>query len=315
MVNKGKPNVENGFYVCEKCGLALLDEPQPGSKHKRPYFVAWKDKQTRNDCDGDFRCLFLGYNFTSDILLIRMNLSSPLNLNMQSSIPRSAINDALRTISEALLLAASRTLDIDSTEFSAGFRLVTGSENEITADIYLYDTLSGGAGYSQQAGDKLESIMEKTLEILENCDGNCDRSCTVCLRHYQNQYWHEHLDRHLGFDLLKYVLSNIAPNSKDLLLQGQLLLPLKRLLSLDGYTCQSNEPFQNISIPLLVKTEGDTFAIGTYNALVDKNSIDFEHPLHILDGHNAIKLILLNEFFLSRNLSGAYKVIKGKIEG
>ncbi len=315
MVNKGKPREEKGFYVCEKCGLSLQEEPQPNGKHKRPYLVAWKPDQPRNDCDGEFHPVFLGYNFISDLLLIRMRLSSPLNLNIRSSIPKTVINDALRTISEALLLAASRVLDIDSTEFSAGFRLVTGSEDEITADIYLYDTLSGGAGYSQQAGDNLETIMEKTLDILENCDGNCDRSCTSCLRHYQNQYWHEQLDRHLGFDLLKYVLSDVMPNSNDLLLQSERLRPLKRLLFLDGYTCKRNELFQNVSIPLLVKTATDTFAIGTYNPLVDKNSIDFVHQLHVLDGDCEIKLILLNEFFLSRNLPGAYKLIKGKIDG
>lgn len=315
MVNKGKPNEENGFYVCQKCGLALLDEPQPGIKHKRPYFVAWKREQPRRDCDGQFRSVFLGYNFISDLLLIRMNLSSPLNLNMQSSIPRSAMNDALRTISEALLLAASRILDVDQTEFSAGFRLVTGAVDELTVDIYLYDTLSGGAGYSQQAGDKLENIMEKTLDILQNCEGDCSRSCTQCLRHYQNQYWHEHLDRHLGINLLQYVLSDVIPSSSDLQQQSELLRPLERLLSLDGYSCKRNELFKNLLIPLLVMTDNNVFVIGTYNSLVDENSVDFVHPLHVLKGNNNIKLILLNEFFLSRNLPGVYKLIKGKIDG
>jgi len=311
MVNKGRSNNDGGFYVCEKCGFSGLDKPTE-HRHKRPYLVEWKPGLNRSDCDGEFRRVLLGYNFLSDLLLIRITLSSPLNLDMQSSIPNAAINDALRTLSEALVLAASRKMDVDVTEFSAGFRLVPGSEDEITADIYLYDTLSGGAGYSQQAGNELEGIINIVMDILGDCV--CDRSCTNCLRYYQNQYWHENLDRHLALDLLRYVLDDTIPTSDDLIKQSELLLPLQHLLILDGYRCCSGVVHHDVLVPLYIETESNKYAIGAFNSLIDKNSMNFEHPLHLLDEYEDIQLILLNEFFLSRNLPGAYKVVKGKIE-
>lgn len=311
MVNKGRSGEDEGFYVCEKCGFSGLDKPSD-PRHKRPYLVEWRPGFNKSDCDGEFRRVLLGYDFLSDLLLIRLTLSSPLNLNMKLSIPKAALNDALRTMSEALLLAVSRKMDVDVTEFSAGFRFLPGSEDEITADLYLYDTLSGGAGYSQQAGNELEGIMKIVMDILHNCV--CDRSCTNCLRYYQNQYWHKNLDRHLALDLLRYVLYNTAPRSDDLKKQSELLLPLQHLLFLDGYKCYSSIVYHDVLIPLFIETEGNRYAIGTFNSLIDKNAMDFEHPLLSLDEYDDVQLVLLNEFFLSRNLPGAYKVVKGKIE-
>ncbi|OQW92706.1 MAG: hypothetical protein BWK78_00840, partial [Thiotrichaceae bacterium IS1] len=81
----------------------------------------------------------------------------------------------------------------------------TPQDQTIEADIYLFDTLKGGAGYADQVGEQLKEILEETLQWLENCPNReCTHSCQDCLRHYANQYWHEHLDRPLAADLLHY---------------------------------------------------------------------------------------------------------------
>jgi hypothetical protein len=317
IVNKGKKGTDSGFQICEKCGAAATEGggATQYTKHRRPYLVQWKNDKKREDCDGQYRTVFLGHTFLSDLLVIRMTLASPIALDIQSSIPRAVLNDGLRTISEALLLAASRYLDLDPAEFSTGFRLVPGDmHEEIRADIYLFDTLSGGAGYSERAGQYLEEIINVALEILEECPGHCSRSCTQCLRYYQNQHWHNDLDRFLGVALLRYLLFDDIPCTDNLAAQGEVLRALGRLLTLDGYKCSSSFLNNGVSVPLLVKTEGRQLAIGIYHGILDKNAAEFSHPLYdYLNGYDEIDVILINEYFLTRNLPGAYQFVKGKL--
>ncbi|MCG8402122.1 MAG: DUF1998 domain-containing protein [Firmicutes bacterium] len=318
IVNKGKKGADSGFLICEKCGAAAPEGANQVKhvKHRRPYLVQWKKDKKREECDGKYRNVFLGHTFLSDLLVIRMTLKSPIALDIWSSIPVAVLNDGLRTISEALLRAASRYLDLDPAEFSTGFRLVPGDiDGEKRADIYLFDTLSGGAGYSEQAGQYLEEIMKITLEILEDCPGYCSRSCTQCLRCYQNQYWHENLDRFLGVSILRYILFNEIPCMDNLIAQGAVLRSLGRLLTLDGYECSSNLSFNGFSVPLLAKAENRQLAIGTYNGILDKDAAEISHPLYnYLKKNYDIDVILLNEYFLTRNLPGAYQFVKGKLE-
>jgi hypothetical protein len=185
---------------------------------------------------------------------------------------------------------------------------------EIRADIYLFDTLSGGAGYSERAGQYLEEIINVALEILEECPGHCSRSCTQCLRYYQNQHWHNDLDRFLGVALLRYLLFDDIPCTDNLAAQGEVLRALGRLLTLDGYKCSSSFLNNGVSVPLLVKTEGRQLAIGIYHGILDKNAAEFSHPLYdYLNGYDEIDVILINEYFLTRNLPGAYQFVKGKL--
>ena len=316
IVNKGKKSSDEGFQICEKCGAAAPEgtDQVKSSKHRRPYLVQLKKGKQKVDCDGQYRTVFLGYTFLTDLLVIRIALTSPISLDIQSTISNAVINDGLRTISEAILLATSRYLDLDPAEFSTGFRLVPGNmEGEKRADIYLFDTLSGGAGYSEQAGECLEEILKVTLEILEECI--CSRSCTQCLRHYQNQFWHEKLDRFLGAALLRYMLFDEIPHTYNLAAQGDALRALERLLTLDEYECRSNQLFNGINVPLIVMTNKRKLVIGTYHGILDKNTAKFSHPLYDhFNGFDDILVVLLNEYFLTRNLSGAYQLIKGKLD-
>ncbi|OIQ07933.1 ATP-dependent RNA helicase RhlE [Moorella thermoacetica] len=317
MVNKGKKGIDAGFDVCEKCGAsAPTGTRETDGKHARPYFVQpVKGRKVDFLCDGEFRTVFLGHTFRSDLLLLRVNIDSPIvSRTMELTLTQSVLNDALRSLSEALLLTASRHLDIDPTEFSAGVRLVPGTgEGQLRADIYLYDTLSGGAGYAEQAGEQLEEILVRTLELLEGCPGGCHTSCTQCLRHYENQYYHENLDRFLGAAMLRYLLYDQVPTTDDLDTQREWLRPLERLLTLDGYQCKLGEELHGIKVPLLVKAGPRYTAIGSYHALLDKDAPEFTHPLQALDAWPNVGIILVNEYLLTRNLPVAYQYVTARL--
>jgi hypothetical protein len=256
--------------------------------------------------------VFLGTTFQSDLLLLRLGLSAPLATNIRASASRGAIEDALRSLSEGLVLAASKHLDIDASEFSSGFRILPGTENDaLVADLYLFDTLAGGAGYADQAGRTIRDILTRTLSELEGCPAGCDRSCYNCLRHYGNQYWHESLDRHLAAALLRYALFGSLPSTDDLATQTDRLIPLRRMLDLEGFLCESGVSVDGTVVPLLVQREGRRVAVAAYSGLLDRDDATFVHPLYdALDSRDDIDVRLANEYLLSRNLPAVYEQVR-----
>jgi len=313
MMNKGQLVGENfsGFWVCEKCGAATVEQPNAG-QHARPYHIEFDFRQEypSRQCNGDYRKVFLGHVFKTDLLLIRLTLASPMAINTQDIITLRTVEDALHSIAEAIRLAASRhqQLDIDPSEFGVGFRLVSeGNQEELILDVYLYDTLSGGAGYAELAGSHVEEILNATLSLLEDCTGGCDNSCQDCLRHYYNQYVQERLDRHLASSLMRYALYGELPiiQGGD---QSRLLDRLRRLLELDGVECVSEAPIEGSVVPLLANKNGRRIAIGVRSALLDKN--EFDHELFELDHLTDLNVRVLNQFILSKNLPDIHHEIR-----
>ena len=313
MMNKGQLVGENfsGFWVCEKCGAATVEQPNAG-QHARPYHIEFDfgpEKPSRQ-CNGNYRRVFLGHEFKTDLLLIRVTLKSPMAINTQDIITLRTVEDALYSIAEAIRLAASRhqQLDIDPSEFGVGFRLVPGGDQEeLVLDVYLYDTLSGGAGYAELAGSYVEEILNATLSLLEDCPGDCDNSCQDCLRHYYNQHVQERLDRHLASSLLRYALYAELPVIKETD-QSWLLDRLRRLLELDGAECVSEAPIEESVVPLLANKNGRRIAIGVRSALLDKN--EFDHELFELDHLTNLNVRVLNQFILSKNLPDIHHEIR-----
>ena len=98
-------------------------------------------------------------------------------------------------------------LDIDAQELTVGYRIIHNEEGDHYADVYLFDTLYGGAGYSYVAGKRIKDIINETFDVLGQCINNCDSSCYKCLRNYQNQMKHQHLNRTLALELLTYLVN------------------------------------------------------------------------------------------------------------
>ncbi len=315
IVNKGKEDEDEGFDVCNKCGYARIAGQQAPKRHKRPYLLPRKRNDPPTDCNGAFQPVVLGHSFTSDLMILRIELVQPLEVRYHSTAAVGVLDDALRTLAEGLLLAASRHLDIDPAEFSAGFRIVPGTGESLRADVYLFDTLAGGAGYSDQAGRELPEILDKLEKLLRECPKKCDRSCYYCLRHYGNQYWHESLDRFLAADMLVYTLHGTLPRTDDLQEQAKRLLPLRRMLEFDGYKCESSAVIDGCQVPLLVERQGRRIAIGTYNGLLNKDDLGdlFTHPVYQLDGKPQLRIDLQNEYMLYRNLPDCYQGVKGQL--
>jgi uncharacterized protein DUF1998/helicase-like protein len=311
-VNKGQLSDDSyqGFWICEKCGRSETEEPQAGP-HKRPYEIEFSfgvPKPPRI-CGGQYRNVFLGHIFSTDLLLARIVVRKPIVTDTTHSVTLRALEDGLYSIAEALRLAASRhrQLDLDPAEFGAGFRIVpVDGKDELFLDVYLYDTLSGGAGYAELAGEHLKDILKDTLSLLEDCPAACDRSCESCLRHYHNQHLKERLDRRTGAQLLRHALTGSVPEELPIREQASALSPLKRLLELDGFSCQSEALYAGKKVPVLVSKGGKQLALGIRSGLLDPSWN--QHSLSSLAAGK--RAVLLNEFILRRNLPDEHQLVR-----
>ncbi|WP_275760483.1 DEAD/DEAH box helicase [Ralstonia pseudosolanacearum] len=276
-LNKGqtRDGEAQGFSVCNKCGHAeVFDAPKSG-KHIRPYLVP--RSAANNTCDGEFVQTFLGYDFRTDLLLLRLKVNAPLVTDIGNPFVVRVLESAAHSLAEALRLAASRheQLDLDPTEFGAGHRILPiDAEGNVSLDVYLYDTLSGGAGYAELAAKYFEEIAEQTLALLEGC--SCDTSCTECLDHFHNQHLKRLLDRKLAASLLRYGVGGVLPQSKTPEAQAGLLHALAGSLRLDGITCNFAES-NGVQIVPLTATQGSRkLLINVFPSLLAESDVVLE---------------------------------------
>jgi ATP-dependent helicase YprA (DUF1998 family) len=309
VANKGKDAA--GFSVCESCGGAWIDGEEPDGSHSRPFLIpnhVLTREGAGKKCNGEVRRgLFLVHDFRTDLLLLRGTFRAPLDY--QPGQPW--INDALATLAEALALGASLHLDIDPGDLSAGFRelppLAAGDQG--VAELYLFDTASGGAGYAADAGEHLQEVLDRTERLLESCPANppgeplrCERSCTKCLRHYGNRFLHNRLDRRLGLQLLRFFRTGAVPPFAAAAEQARTLRPLKRFLELEGWTTATD------SSGALRGEGARTMTVGVYPALLALNAAEKRHPTASPSG---APRVLLPDYLVERDLPSAYQRATG----
>lgn len=302
VANKGNEKENEGFVVCESCGAAWLfgDEPEDG-RHRRPFLlprsVRIKERPS-TICTGPLnRGLFLAHQFRTDILLLRIALRQPID----GDPSKPWLRDGLSTLAEALALGASLHLDIDPGDLSAGYRFTVDVDRQRCAEIYLFDTASGGAGYAADAGEELELVLQRTRDLLVSCPAECERSCTRCLRHYGNRFLHPHMDRRLAGQLLEFATTGRAPVVDDVSRQARLLAPLAQWLRLEGWDIGSD---RDAALSARPPQAASFIPIGVYPALIHPDEARRLHPLSA-----RADAVVLPDFVVSRDLPAAYQLL------
>lgn len=295
MVNKGEDSDGDlgGFLVCSRCGKTSLNG-HPLGPHQRDYHIVPRRGEARpsQTCNGETQRVYLGYAFSSDVLLFRIPIEKPFRFDPVEKRARQPIADALQSLCEALVLGMGRVLDIDIREVNAGYRFVRHGETH-SADVFVYDTLSGGAGYATLAGEVFSRVLDNAEALLGGCD--CSTSCDKCLRHYGNRFHHSSLDRHLALELISYVKSGGAPAAFDFARQRAELEPLAQLLTLAGWSIAHEGPS-----PLTAARAGRQTNVWAVPSLVDPRAIGVG-----LSQGDAV----FTPYELSRDLPGAYAEI------
>src|SRR5580704_15137368 len=198
----GSPNAFQNTVAIE-LGTMSPVLPLLAAPHCKPYP---DEKEPMCEGAGTTRHIVLGTDFITDIALFSMDVELPLRLR-PGQYPTAV---ALRTVSEALAKAASQILEIEPGELMAEYRpsLTPEGREGLKAEIFLYDTLPGGAGFASQLVECGSELFQRALKLMKTCPENCDASCYRCLRSFKNKFEHRLLDRHVGAELAEYLLTN-----------------------------------------------------------------------------------------------------------
>lgn len=206
---------EEGFEVCRLCGAVAKEGGLEGN-HNRPYP---KDPRTfQNDdedwtdtCSGNAVTTSFAHDFPSDLAVFQIPVDAPMEWAPDTGWFRAAAE----SLAEAMVLGASREVNIEPGELEGGYR-TRAPEDEAPDDrhgyieIFMFDTTPGGAGFASKTWEAFEDVIDQAETILtDTC--NCDSSCHNCLQNYQNRHIHDMLNRHLARDLLEYATTGNPP--------------------------------------------------------------------------------------------------------
>jgi predicted RNA-binding Zn-ribbon protein involved in translation (DUF1610 family) len=247
-VNMGKS--KNGFNVCRKCGGAEVTDSKGSATYgfSQPYH----DNHLLCRHEGTVaHGIYLGYEFLTDMFMLDISYDSRKLIGNRNAEEKSILRAAITTLHEVLKKAVSLVLDIDYNEISGGWRPRIKDDENSHIEMFFYDNLTSGAGYSSLIGSILDKILERARIILTSCE--CSRSCKNCLDNYWNQRNHQLFDRHLGMQLLDYAQHGKMPDEYDVDEQNEYLRPLLKLISEDGRAKIEMEV-----IPALWKKPGNT---------------------------------------------------------
>ncbi|MFM7889010.1 MAG: DUF1998 domain-containing protein, partial [Pseudanabaena sp.] len=234
LANKGQRSFTNqGFYICESCGLDMSEEvrrwqetsrpPRSGRRSNttpqaRPTHLHPKSGRT---CNGKWNLIHLGHEFKTDFLKIQFDRATkPIPLFGADAVTHTVEDRVIasdaetsnkrvnfwRSLTYALLAAAAQVIDVRREELDGLFRPLENGQ----AEIVIYDNVPGGAGYSQRIADDFQEILIEAYRLTDSC--SCESSCYDCLRTYSNQIFHHELDRREVVRFLQPIVEQVSPD-------------------------------------------------------------------------------------------------------
>jgi hypothetical protein len=297
---------QEGYTYCTRCGViepTAIPSASVASGHPKPY-----PDESDPTCSGGAatRGLVLGTDFISDVLLVSLRVDPPLTLR-----PGYLATDvALRTLSEAITIAATKRLEIEPGELQAEYRpaLTEAGREGLEAEIYLYDTLAGGAGFTRRVADLGRVVFDDAIRLLEECPAGCDRSCYRCLRSFKNKFEHELLDRHLGASLLRYLIRDEEPALEPARLDraaARLFGDLSRHgLENVEFTRDADVDIPGVGLvraPILARFDGRDVMIGVHGPLTPDHPAD-QGLRDAKEFAASVPVLLADEIVIARNL-------------
>jgi len=160
-------------------------------------------------------------------------------------------------------------------------------------------------------------LFQRALRLVKTCPDNCDVSCYRCLRSFKNKFEHSLLDRHVGAELLEYVLTSALPdfdaqrlkNSTDLLYsdllrQGEGGVDFKTGVRV---TVTGSRDFV---VPIFaVRKGGKRFAISLSDPLTTDYPADASIR-ELREKTSDIRVIVVNELLVRGNLPAATREVQ-----
>jgi hypothetical protein len=309
---------DDGYSYCVKCGrieASSEQSPRLSAPHPKPYP---DDREPTCEGNGTTRHIVLGTDFITDIALIAMEVAPPLRLK-PGQYPTEV---ALRTISEAIAKAGSQMLEIEPGELMAEYRpsLTQEGREGLKAEIFLYDTLPGGAGFSSQLVNRGDELLKRALDVVKACPEDCDASCYRCLRSFKNKYEHASIDRHVGAELLEYLLTGQLPKFDAVRVQKSTELLFNDLARQGdpGISYQEQVPIivdgRRATVPILAtRKDGARYIVALSGPLSEGRPADASLA-DSTTAKGAPELLVVNELLVRGNLPAATSEVQQRIK-
>ncbi len=104
------------------------------------------------------------------------------------------------SVAEALRRGAAEVLEMEVEDLQV---LAMGRAGDQRVDILLYDPMPGGSGLLDQMIARWGEVVAAALNLVANCESQCQTACVDCLLHFRNAYYHRHLNRHTALNRLR----------------------------------------------------------------------------------------------------------------
>ena len=181
-----------GYPICMRCGCRVA----VGSRGEHE--TSWGSK-----CKGRYQTVSLAHRFETAVLQVRFAQPAPPLVMADLSF--------WKTLSTALGLAASETLDIERGDLKVSYR--ERSDGSGVGELFIYDNIAGGAGYAKHIDEHLVEVLRATRHRLMICDNpDCleDSSCYACLRSFENQFDWPDLRRNVALEWIETFCKSIS---------------------------------------------------------------------------------------------------------
>jgi hypothetical protein len=186
----------------------------------------------------------------------------------------------------------------------------------LKAEIFLYDTLPGGAGFASQLVEGGMELFQRALKLVKTCPENCDASCYRCVRSFKNKFEHRLLDRHVGAELLEFLISGTLPDFDKQRLKESTALLYKDLLrqGYEGFEFKADSAISvkgkgKKTVPILGMTDDGRQFVIALSAPLAINYADAQEVRELQQASAESKIIVVNELLVRGNLPAATREV------
>jgi ATP-dependent helicase YprA (DUF1998 family) len=209
VVNRGPRGA--GYLWCSRCEYAepasqsaLMGQKVVKSVHKNP---RTGEKCSQEELSYPFD---LGHIFETDIRAIGFSVAPPSFDDAESERVRvEKVEGFLRTLAEALRIAAAELLEADPRDIRASKELREGRPL-----VVLSDAVAGGAGYVQRLLEEPQfsarALLTAAIRAVDCPRTDCATSCSQCINDYSNQMYWDVFDRRPVLEWLRVLVSESA---------------------------------------------------------------------------------------------------------
>lgn len=183
-----------GYSLCKWCGF--ITQTQKVTKKKNEPQKEHKNRHGKPCGNTYLHNVHLGHDFITDVVEIKLPLISA-KYNQKSFWP---------SLLYAVMEGASLELGVARSEIGGCLYRADGVDLTETS-IILYDDVPGGAGHAKKISQRIAGVLENArLKVKGSCGCGPETSCYGCLRSFENQFYHEILERGIAYEYLSELL-------------------------------------------------------------------------------------------------------------